>query len=38
MFELFAEGFTTPFELLVSCIISIRTYDVVSLDIAEPMR
>ena len=27
MFELFEEGFTSPFEQLVACIISIRTYD-----------
>jgi endonuclease-3 len=27
MFALFEEGFTTPFEQLVACIISIRTYD-----------
>ncbi len=34
MFELFAEGFTTPFEMLVACIISIRTYDEVMLPAA----
>lgn len=31
MFELFDEGFDTPFEQLVACIISIRTYDEVML-------
>lgn len=31
MFELFDEGFSTPFEQLVACIISIRTYDEVML-------
>ena len=31
LFELVAEGFDSPFELLVSCIISIRTYDEVML-------
>ena len=34
MFELFDEGFTTPFELLSACIISIRTYDEVMLPTA----
>jgi len=27
MFQLFDEGFTSPFEQLIACIISIRTYD-----------
>ena len=27
LFELYDEGFTTPFQILVACIISIRTYD-----------
>ncbi|HEY9089044.1 MAG TPA: endonuclease III [Anaerolineaceae bacterium] len=27
MFQLFDEGFTTPFEQLIACIISIRTFD-----------
>jgi endonuclease III len=31
MFELFDDGFTSPFEQLIACIISIRTYDEVSL-------
>lgn len=35
MFELFDEGFTTPFEQLVACILSIRTYDEVSLVCAQ---
>ncbi len=34
MFELFDEGFTSPFEQLVACIISIRTYDEVTLPTA----
>jgi endonuclease-3 len=34
MFELFEEGFTSPFELLIACIISIRTYDEVMLPTA----
>ncbi|HRA67369.1 MAG TPA: endonuclease III [Caldilinea sp.] len=35
MFELFDEGFTTPFEQLAACILSIRTYDEVSLVCAQ---
>jgi endonuclease-3 len=34
MFELHDDGFTTPFEQLVACIISIRTRDEVSLPVA----
>ncbi len=34
MFELAEEGFDTPFELLVACIISIRTFDEVMLPTA----
>lgn len=34
LFELAAEGFTAPFEQLVACIISIRTYDEVMLPTA----
>src|SRR5215470_6987704 len=34
LFELAEEGFDTPFELLVACIISIRTYDEVMLPAA----
>jgi endonuclease III len=34
MFELFDEGFTSAFEQLVACIISIRTYDEVTLPTA----
>src|SRR6266851_3723349 len=35
MFELADKGFTSPFEQLVACIISIRTYDEVSLVAAQ---
>src|SRR3954463_2413923 len=31
MFQLFAEGFTSVFEILVACIISIRTHEEVTL-------
>ena len=34
MFQLAAEGYTSPFEQLISCIISIRTYDEVSLPVS----
>jgi endonuclease-3 len=34
MFELFEAGFTTPFEQLIACIISIRTYDEIMLPAA----
>ncbi|HEY7544282.1 MAG TPA: endonuclease III [Blastocatellia bacterium] len=34
MFELDEDGFSSPFELLVACIISIRTYDEVMLPLA----
>ncbi len=34
MFELAEEGFTSPFELIVACIVSIRTYDEVTLPTA----
>ncbi|MGC1309169.1 MAG: endonuclease III [Phormidesmis sp.] len=34
MFQLAAEGFVSPFEQLISCIISIRTYDEVSLPVS----
>lgn len=34
MFELADEGYTTPFEQLIACIISIRTYDEVSLPVS----
>jgi len=37
MFELAEEGFNTPFEQLLACIISIRTYDEVSLPTARKM-
>ncbi len=35
MFELAAQGYNSPFEQLISCIISIRTYDEVSLPTAK---
>ncbi len=34
MFELAEEGYNTPFEQLVACVISIRTYDEVTLPVA----
>ena len=34
MFALAEEGYTSPFEQLISCIISIRTYDEVSLPVS----
>lgn len=34
LFELFAEGYTSVFEILVACVISIRTYDEVTLPVA----
>lgn len=37
LFELAEEGFDTPFEQLVACLISIRTLDEVSLKIAEKL-
>ena len=37
MFELAARGYTSPFEQLVACIISIRTRDEVSLPVAEQL-
>lgn len=37
MFELAEAGFTSPFEQLVACIISIRTYDEVSLPTARKL-
>lgn len=37
MFELADEGFSSPFEQLVACIISIRTYDEVSLPTARKL-
>ncbi len=37
MFELFDEGFTSAFEQLVACIISIRTYDEVMLPTARKL-
>lgn len=37
MFELAAEGFDSPFEMLVACIISIRTYDEVMLPTARTL-
>src|SRR5262245_40032740 len=35
MFELAERGFSSPFEQLVACMISIRTYDEVSLPTAQ---
>ncbi|MGB3291750.1 MAG: endonuclease III [Phormidesmis sp.] len=37
MFQLAEEGYTSPFEQLVSCIISIRTYDEVSLPVSRQL-
>jgi endonuclease-3 len=37
MFELAADGFTSAFELLVACILSIRTYDEVMLPTARKL-
>jgi endonuclease-3 len=37
LFELYEEGYTTPFEQLVACIISIRTYDEVTLPTARKL-
>ena len=37
LFELYDEGFTTPFQILVACIISIRTYDEIMLPAARQL-
>lgn len=37
MFQLAEEGYTSPFEQLVSCIVSIRTYDEVSLPVSRAL-
>ena len=37
MFALADEGYTSPFEQLISCIISIRTYDEVSLPVSRSL-
>src|SRR5262249_24059472 len=37
LFELAAEGFGSVFELLVACIVSIRTYDEVTLPVARQL-
>lgn len=37
LFELAAEGFNSPFEILVACIISIRTYDEITLPVARKL-
>src|SRR5574342_882771 len=37
MFELAEDGFNSPFEQLVACMISIRTYDEVSLPTARKL-
>src|SRR5688500_13999770 len=34
LFELYDEGYTSPFAILVACIISIRTYDETMLPLA----
>src|SRR5438067_12790885 len=37
LFELYHEGFTTPFEILVACLISVRTRDETSLLMARQL-
>ena len=37
MFELYDDGFTTPFEQLIACLISVRTYDEVSLPVSRAL-
>ena len=37
LFQLAAEGYNTPFEQLIACIISIRTYDEVTIPIARQL-
>ncbi len=37
MFELYEDGFSTPFEQLVACIISIRTLDEVTIQVARKL-
>ena len=37
MFQLADEGFNTPFQQLIACIISIRTYDEVSIPVAKSL-
>ncbi len=37
MFQLAEEGYTSPFEQLISCMISIRTYDEVSLPVSRAL-
>lgn len=37
LFELAREGYTSPFEILVACIISVRTYDEVMLPTAKKL-
>jgi endonuclease III len=37
MFELAAQGYRSPFEQLIACIISIRTYDEVSLPVSRQL-
>lgn len=37
MFQLAAEGYDSPFEQLISCMISIRTYDEVSLPVSKQL-
>ncbi|HEY1296423.1 MAG TPA: endonuclease III, partial [Chloroflexota bacterium] len=37
LFQLFAEGYTSPFEILVACLISVRTRDETSLAMARQL-
>ncbi|MEL6263288.1 MAG: endonuclease III, partial [Cyanobacteria bacterium J06626_6] len=37
MFQLAEEGYNSPFEQLISCMISIRTYDEVSLPVSRQL-
>lgn len=37
MFELAERGYNSPFEQLIACIISIRTYDETSIPVAEEL-
>ena len=37
LFELFAEGHTSVFEILIACVISIRTYDEVTLTVSREL-
>lgn len=37
LFELYDEGYTSPFEILVACVISIRTFDEVTVPCAQKL-